>query len=316
MTAFPEHDRGRTVDNRKRSTFMFMRSKLFVPGNRPELFAKAFSSAADAVCFDLEDAVPASKKAEARAHVGEFLGRNPKTAQVVMVRVNNFHSPDFAEDMSAIVCRAVAVLALPKSETTSEVTEAAEALQSLEKQRGVERPIAILPTIESSRGLQFAGAIAAADLRVIGIQLGLADLLQSLGIQHNDPYAAHHVRLQLRLQVASSGLPCFDSAFNSVADLDGFKQDSRVARSLGFSGKSCIHPTQVAPANQIFSPTVEEISWSRRIVEAARDASVSGNGAFLLDGQMIDEPFIKQAKRILEIANDLERKVAEREGRE
>jgi citrate lyase subunit beta/citryl-CoA lyase len=293
---------------------MVMRSKLFVPGNRSDLFGKAFSSAADAVCFDLEDAVLPSLKAEARKRVREFLGGDLGTAKIVMVRVNNIHSPDFAEDLSGIVCRSVGVLALPKTENPSEVIETVGALRNLEEQRGIERPIAILPTIESSRGLQFAGAIAAADSRVIGLQLGLADLLQSLGIQQNDLYAAHHVRLQLRLQAASAGLPCFDSAFTGVADLDGFKEDSKAARSLGFAGKSCIHPTQVAPANRIFSPTVEEVSWSRRIVEAAREASISGNGVFLLDGQMIDEPFIKQAERVLEIADDIERKATEREG--
>lgn len=282
-----------------------MRSKLFVPGNRPVLFAKALSSLSDAVCFDLEDAVPAEEKAVARAHVKEILQEKMERARTISVRVNDLRSAYFDEDLSAVVWPGIAVVAVPKTEHPDEVKELAAALSKLERERGIDRPIAILPTIESARGLRFAYEIAQADPRVAGLQLGLVDLFSSLGISAQDSAATHHVRLELRLAAGEAGLPCFDSAFPDFADSDGFAEDAATARGLGFSGKSCIHPSQIATANRIFSPTAEEVATARRVVDAAHAAAAHGRGVFALDGHMIDMPMIRRAEEILQLAASL-----------
>ena len=220
-----------------------MRSKLFVPGSRPALFSKAIGSAADAVCFDLEDSVLPEQKAAARAHVREFLLSKTVTQKPIVIRVNNSRSPFFAEDLAAVIWPGVAVVTIPKAEDLSEIEKVAAVLAGLEKERGIARPIAILPTIESPRGLRQAYAIANADERVIGLQLGLIDLLLPLGIRGQQGAATYHVRLQLRLAAGEAALPCFDCAFPDFKDTDGFTADAAIARSLGFSGKSCIHPS-------------------------------------------------------------------------
>lgn len=282
-----------------------MRSKLFVPASSPALFPKALASEADAICFDLEDAVLPARKAEARDTLRAFLSSGLHTEKLITVRVNHARSVFFAEDLSTVVSPAVSLLVLPKVEDASEIKDAAAALTALEKERIVERPIAIAATIESPRGLRLAREIAESDDRVVALQIGLADFLGPLGIQQSDASAAQQVRFTLRIAAGEAGVPCFDSAFADISDEDGFVREASMARSLGFAGKSCIHPRQVAVANRIFSPQPEEIAWSLRISKAAREAATAGAGAFKLDGRMIDEPFIKRAEAILQLAKKL-----------
>lgn len=284
-----------------------MRSKLFVPGSRPALFSKAMDSAADAVCFDLEDSVLPEQKAAARVHVKEFLLSKAVMEKHIVIRVNDARSRFFAEDLTAIVWPRVAVVTIPKTEDSSEIEELAAALSRLEKERGIARPIAILPTIESPRGLRQAHVIASADERVTGLQLGLIDLLLPLGIEKQHSAATHHVRLQLRFAAGEAALPCFDCAFPDFKDTDGFTVDAAIARSLGFSGKSCIHPSQIPAANKIFTPTSEEIATARQILEHARQATAEGLGAFALDGRMMDQPMIRHAEEIIALHAALSR---------
>lgn len=284
---------------------VMMRSKLFVPGSRPALFSKAFASDADAVCFDLEDSVLPEQKCEARSQVKQFLQTNIGMKRTIIVRVNGRHSSYFAEDVSALVCSAVTMVALPKVEDPSEIRDLAAVLSNLEQKRHVARPIMILATIESPRGLRLAAAIAGSDSRVAGLQLGLLDLFEPLGISAANRFAAHYARLQLSLAGGEAGIPCFDTAFSNFADVDGFAAEAAMARSMGFSGKSCIHPSQIADANQAFSPTEEEIGSALRIVAAAREATLAGLGAFALDRHMVDAPMVRRAEGVVQLAESL-----------
>lgn len=282
-----------------------MRSKLFVPADRPALFSKALASTTDAICFDLEDSVLPAQKAQARSHLREFLASEFDARKVILVRVNHVRSAYFVEDLSAAVWPTVTALALPKVEDPSEITEAVSALLALEKKRNLKNPIAILATIESARGFRLAESIAAADARVVGLQLGLADLFEPLGIQQSDGAAAHHIRLTLRLAAGEAGISCFDSAFANFKDAEGFMREPQMTRDLGFAEKSCIHPDQIEPANRIFSPSPEEIAEALRCVEAARTAETEEAGAFALDGRMVDAPFVSRAESVLQLAEKL-----------
>jgi len=287
-----------------------MRSKLFVPASSPSLFRKALASDADTICFDLEDAVLPERKTEARSNLRELFAIGFHTSKMILVRVNHVHSAYFAEDLTAVVYPAVSALVLPKVGDSAEARDVADALPALERERGVQRRIAILATIESPRGLRLAREIADGNDRIAGLQLGLADLFEPLGVRRSDGGAAYQVRFQLRLAAGEAGIPCFDSAFANFKDEDGFAREAVEARRLGFAGKSCIHPAQIAAANRIFSPSTDEIAESRRIVEAARQASAIGLSAFALDGRMIDEPFIRRAEAIVrraEIIRTMER---------
>ncbi len=284
-----------------------MRSKLFVPGSRPELFAKAAASAADALSLDLEDAVARDRKAEARAAVRSFLrGRLPSDRKIVVVRANGLSSGLFEDDLQAIVGPGLDVLNLPMVESGDEVREAARALGRFEAAAGMERPIPMLANIETPRGLRMAAEIATADLRVVGLQIGYADLFEPCGIDRSDPQALSHVRMAVRLAAGEARIPAYDGAFAVVAEPERFRHECETARNLGFAGKSCIHPSQVPIANECFMPRPDEIERARRIMAAAGEAAARGVGAFVVDGQMIDEPFLVSARAVVALAEQFD----------
>jgi citrate lyase subunit beta/citryl-CoA lyase len=290
------------------ATAFLMRSKLFVPASRPELFAKALAGDADAISFDLEDAVQESRKAEARRVLQAFLRQSsPRPAgKIVIVRVNGLTTPHFEADMAAVAGPVVDMINLPKPESADDVRAAAAALAGCERANDVERPIGILANIESPRGLRRAAEIAGAHPRVVGLQLGLGDLFEPFGIDRADAKAVHAMQLAVRLAAAEAGLWACDTVYGAVSDPDGYAREATAARRLGYLGKSCIHPSQVPLANAVFRPTDAEIAAARRVIEAARGAEVSGVGAFLVDGRMIDIPFIKRAEAILGAARRLD----------
>ena len=287
---------------------LLMRSKLFVPASRPELFAKALAGDADAISFDLEDAVQESRKAEARRVLQAFLRQSsPRPAgKIVIVRVNGLTTPHFEADMAAVAGPVVDMINLPKPESADDVRAAAAALAGCERANDVERPIGILANIESPRGLRRAAEIAGAHPRVVGLQLGLGDLFEPFGIDRADAKAVHAMQLAVRLAAAEAGLWACDTVYGAVSDPDGYTREATAARRLGYLGKSCIHPSQVPLANAVFRPTDAEIAAARRVIEAAQGAEVSGVGAFLVDGRMIDIPFVKRAEAILGAARRLD----------
>ncbi|MGS1076721.1 HpcH/HpaI aldolase/citrate lyase family protein [Pseudoxanthomonas beigongshangi] len=278
-----------------------MRSKLFVPGNRPELFAKALASGADAISFDLEDAVPQARKAEARANLAAFLDSpDLPVGKVIIVRTNAPSSPEFEADLAALAGRKVDVINLPKIDHAREVTVAVVAMASL---LAAEQAPELLVNIETPLGLRQAADIGRAHPRVVGLQLGLGDLFEALGIDRQDPANLHAVLYTLRMAAAEAGVFAYDSAYPDVDDVSGFQAEAGIARRLGYLGKSCIHPRQIALANAIFQPSGEEVARARRIVAAAAEATRLGRGAFLLEGRMIDPPYLHRAQAIVAAAD-------------
>ena len=278
-----------------------MRSKLFVPGGRPELFAKAAASRADALSLDLEDSVPAEAKAQARASVAEFIAaENTRAlAKAIIVRVNAPGTPWFDDDLHAVARDGVALLNLPKIESADDLLAAIRALERAEAANAVDMPLKLLVNIETPKGLANAAAIAAAHPRVAGLQLGLGDLFEPLGIDRGDAANVHAVMFAVRMAAAQADVFVLDGAYPDITDEAGFTAEAQRARRLGLIGKSCIHPRQVALANAAFSPGEAELERARRIVEAAQDAQRRGLGAFVVDGRMVDLPFLKRAQALL-----------------
>jgi citrate lyase subunit beta/citryl-CoA lyase len=284
-----------------------MRSKLFVPGSRPELFAKALAGEADAISIDLEDAVVESRKAQARAGVSAWLRENADAAghKLVIVRVNAMDTPHFEDDLAAVVRPGLHVLNLPKPQSADDVRAASAALQRAERANGVTQPVRLLLNIETPRALREAAAIAGADPRVMGLQVGLGDLFEPLGIARRELAAVQHVLLTVRLAAGEAGVDAYDGAFADVRDADGFVAEAQMARRLGFAGKSCIHPSQVPLANQAFRPSDAEIAHAVKVCEAASAADAQGLGAWLVDGRMIDKPFLHRAQAVVALARRL-----------
>jgi citrate lyase subunit beta/citryl-CoA lyase len=281
-----------------------MRSKLFVPGGRPELFAKALAGAADALSLDLEDSVLDTMKAQARAHVGAFVTSADAraAAKLIIVRVNAPDGEYFADDIHAVVRDGLGLLNLPKIETAAALRQAVQAIEAAERENGVATPIRLLVNIETPRALAHAAAIASADPRVAGLQLGLGDLFEPHGIDRADRANVHAAMFNVRMAAAEAGIFAVDGAFADIDDTEGFMAEAGMARRMGFIGKSCIHPSQIALAHAAFAPSPEELAMARRVVAAAREASETGRGAFTVDGRMIDLPFLKRAQAIVATA--------------
>lgn len=276
-----------------------MRSKLFVPGTRPELFAKALAGDADALSFDLEDAVAAERKDAARAAVAEFVGSDALAAstKLAIVRVNAPDSPWFAADLAAIARPGVNLINLPKIESAPALLAAVAQLAAAEAGNGVGQPIGLLVNIETPRALAAAAQIAAAHPRVAGLQLGLGDLFEPQGVDRRDRANVHAAMFALRMAAAQAGVFALDGAYADLQDDAGYRAEAEMARRLGFLGKTCVHPRQIALANAAFAATEAELAAARRIVEAAEQAPE--RGVFVVDGRMVDLPFLKRAQALL-----------------
>jgi citrate lyase subunit beta/citryl-CoA lyase len=278
-----------------------VRSKLFVPGSSPALLAKALAGQADAISIDLEDSVIERRKSEAREFVGTFLQSSDVTSsdKVIVVRCNALNTQHFLHDLAAVVVPGLSMLNLPKVESPDDVLTAVAALQRAEAGNSVTTPVRILATIESPKALRAASEIAAAHPRMAGLQLGLSDLFAPLGVDRSDTASIHAAMFAMRMAAGDAGIFAYDGAFGDVRDPQGFRAEAEMARRLGYWGKSCIHPSQVQLANEVFVPSAEDIAFARRVLEASDRAESDGAGAFMVDGRMIDLPTIRRAQVIV-----------------
>jgi citrate lyase subunit beta/citryl-CoA lyase len=256
------------------------RSYLYVPGNRPDRFDKACAAGADAVIIDLEDAVPPAEKPAARAALATWLS----PAQPVIVRVNAADTEWFEDDLAACDAAGVVGVVLPKAERIG------DAVISLCRRNG----LALLPLIETAAGMAQAAAVAATPC-VQRLMFGTIDFQFELDIDGDgDELLAFRSQLVLASRLAGIQPPV-DGPCTSWEDTDLLAADSHRARRLGFGGKLCIHPKQVAFVNTAFSPSESEVAWARRVLDAAKR---SGGAAVAVEGRMVDRPVILKAERI------------------
>jgi citrate lyase subunit beta / citryl-CoA lyase len=256
------------------------RSFLFVPGDRPERFEKAAASGADAVIIDLEDAVAPAAKEAARHNAAEWL----RAGRPALVRVNAVGAPGHEHDIAALRGLGAAVV-VPKAES-------AEALAAVHAALG---GVDVVALVESVRGVRAVDSLASA-AGVRRLALGNADLAAELGVDAGSHAALALVRSTLVLASAGAGLPApVDGPTIAFDRPEVLEADLVHARELGFGGKLCIHPRQVAAANEALRPGEAELAWARRILEAAG----STDGVVAVDGAMIDAPVVRRAEQIV-----------------
>ena len=286
-----------------------MRSKLFVPASRPELFIKALQSRADSLCFDLEDAVLPHRKDYAREELSKlfdscnFHALKQETGKAIMVRINALDTQQLEQDLAAACRHGVDIINLPKADAPEDVRFFVEQLLAAEATHSTSQTpidIRVLANIETPQGLHNAADIAGAHDKVWGLQLGLADLFEPLDIARHDPQNVHAVMFALRMAAGRAGRIAYDTAYATVANPEGYRAEAQCARRLGFLGKTCIHPSQIDIANEVFSPTEGEIAWAEKVMAAA--ATQGADGAFMLEGKMIDAPFVARAEAVLKQA--------------
>ncbi|GGJ80758.1 HpcH/HpaI aldolase/citrate lyase family protein [Pseudomonas matsuisoli] len=269
-------------------TSPLIRTALFVPGSRPERFAKALASGADAVIVDFEDAVEEALKSEAREHLARFLRETPEAR--LMVRVNSADHREHAEDL--VFCRnqtGITHILLPKVESAEQVRAVAAAGKP------------VWPIIESAKGLLNLAEIANAP-DVERLSFGSLDLALDLGLTTGSDAAAiilDQARYQILLQSRGAGLQApLDGVHPAFDDSEGLAKVIRHARDMGFGGALCIHPRQVQVIHDALAPDERERAWAQRVLDASQGAAA----AFTLDGQMVDAPVLLRAQRLLALA--------------
>ena len=283
------------------------RSYLYAPGSRPDVMRKALAAGADAVVLDLEDAVAPAVRPEARAAVAAVLDEldDLATTSDVMVRIPRGPHGYLGPDLDAVVLPGLAGLRLPKAESADEIAAVDRRLAELEAERGLAAGAVQLDvTVESARGALAVAELLGASPRVTRAGLGVADLLADIGASGDDDLATLHVRSQLVLVSRAVGAgPPIDSVHTALDDEDGLRRAARRARALGFVGKSVIHPRQLGPVHEVFTPTPDELDAAGRIVAAHAAAESDGTAALAVDGEFIDAAVVARARAVLTLGS-------------
>lgn len=285
---------------------LIRRTFLFMPGNNPGMLANAGTLGADAVIFDLEDAVARVEKDAARILVRHALA-SVKPAVPVAVRINALDTPFWREDIAAAVRGGADMILLPKTDCPEAVQEAASVMIAEEKRAEEEnagqKPLALMALIESSLGVENAFAVARAHERLAGVLLGAEDLTAELGARRSPGGdEIFYARSRILMACKAAGVLALDTPYPFVTDMEGLAADAALAAAMGFDGKAVISPHHVHAVNSAFSPGEEQLRWAERVLAAARRAVAEGKGAVSLDGMMIDAPVIKRAERFLLLA--------------
>jgi citrate lyase subunit beta/citryl-CoA lyase len=269
------------------------RSVLFSPGDRPELMRKAPRSGADAVVFDLEDAVAPPRKAEARTAVRDVLtdpSFDPDCE--VAVRVG-----DAAADLDALSPDArLDALVVPKVASLDDVVDVVDVLESHD------RSLPLLALVETATGVLNAAAVASADA-VDALVFGAEDFAASIGATRTgEGTEVLYARQRVLVAARAAGVDAIDTLVTDYEDDEALRDDTATTVRLGYDGKLAIHPRQVPIINESFTPDADRVAWAERVVAARDDAEAAGRGVFSVDGEMIDAPLVAQAERVLERA--------------
>lgn len=281
-----------------------LRSLLFVPGHRHDMIPKAAGSGADAIILDLEDAVAPGEKPAGRRIVAESLdGALAGASQglAVFVRVNGLDSGLTDEDLLRAARPRLDGICLPKCGAPADVQAMAARLLVTEDRLGIPRGrLRLLVLVETARGVLEAAAIARESARICGIVFGAEDFTADAGlVRTREGAELAAARTAVSVAAHAAGVEPIDGIFADFRDEAGLVADTAEARRLGYTGKTLIHPTQIAPVHRVFAPAPDEVAKARRIVDAFERATTEESGVVVVDGAMVDRPVVLRAQRLL-----------------
>lgn len=294
---------------------------LFVPANSWRMITTAATEGGDAVILDLEDACPIAEKETGRIFARDSIPMLKEKGMDVFVRVNSFDTELTEEDISYVVVSGLDGVILPKAESKEDILKLDQLLKVEEEKKGIlPNAIAILPLLESPKGISAVSEIISGSQRVIGVSFGAGDYSREIGagmgVTSLSPeeyfLMASHPRSCIALAARAAGILAIDSPFfGLVIDIEGLIKESRKVKLIGFTGKLLVHPRHVDSVNQVFSPSKDEIDFARRVIKAYEEAKAKGLGATSLGGRMIDYGSYRRALNLISIA----KKISEREKR-
>ena len=280
------------------------RTMLYVPGNNPGMIRDAHIYGSDSIMFDLEDSVSIKEKDAARLLVFNALKSIDYGNKELVVRINALDGGFGIQDLEAIVRTHRAVIRLPKTECVQDVSDCETQIARIEQDAGIEvGSTRMMAAVESALGVLNAKEIASSSKRLIGIALGAEDYVTDLKTCRSpDGIELLLGRSMVLLAARAAKIDAIDTVYSDVNNEEGFRQEVRLIKQLGFDGKSVINPRQIAPVHEIFTPTEAEIKKSLAIMEAIEQAHQRGSGVISLNGKMIDKPIVERAVYLLDIA--------------
>ena len=280
------------------------RSVLYMPGSNARAQEKAKSLPCDGIIFDLEDATAPDAKAAARETVCASVQNGGYGGRELIVRVNGLDTPWGRDDVAAVAKAGPDAILLPKVERAEQVKE----LEALMLQHGAPAKTSIECMMETPLGILNAKEIAAASRRIACLVLGTSDLTKDLHARHTRERFPMLTSLALCLLAARAyGLAILDGVYLDLNDTEGFKASCTQGLELGFDGKTLIHPSQIEPCNEVFSPSAAEIEQARKIIAAHEQAQKEGKGVVLVDGKLVENLHVENAKRLVGMAEAIER---------
>ncbi len=283
------------------------RSMLFLPGNTPNMLINGSCLGADAVIFDLEDAVSPAEKDAARILVRNTMRYMDFKGCEIIVRINSIDTPYWKKDIAAIMPEKPGLILLPKTGSEQDVLDADAYISEVEQSLGMEpNTVGLMPLIETAMGVENAYRIASATKRVKALFLGAEDLTADLQCKRTkEGREIEYARTRLVVAARAAGVEVYDTPFTDVNDDEGIVKDATYAKALGFTGKASISPRHVEVINAVFSPTQKDVDYAYEVMEAIALAESQGRGAIALHGKMIDAPIVARARQTIAMAEAL-----------
>ncbi|MEQ9809982.1 citrate (pro-3S)-lyase subunit beta [Streptococcus jiangjianxini] len=279
------------------------RTMMFVPGANAGMLRDAPLYGADSIMFDLEDSVSLKEKDTSRVLVHFALKTFDYSNVETVVRVNGLDTCG-ALDIEAVVTAGVDVIRLPKTETAQDIIDVETEIERVEREYGIEvGRTRMMAAIESAEGVLNAREIAKASDRLIGIALGAEDYVTNMKTRrYADGQELFFARSMILHAARAAGIAALDTVYSDVNNTEGFQNEVRLIKQLGFDGKSVINPRQIPLANDIYTPTEKEIENAKQVKWAIREAESKGSGVIALNGKMIDKPIVERAERVMMLA--------------
>jgi citrate lyase subunit beta/citryl-CoA lyase len=280
------------------------RTMLYVPGNNPGMIKDVHIYGSDSIMFDLEDSVSLGEKDSARYLVHTALSNLNYGNVETVVRINGLDSEYGLNDLEAIVRAKPDIIRLPKTETAQDIHDVEGEISRIERAVGMEEgTIKLMAAVESALGIINAYGIATASKRLVGIAIGAEDFVTDLKTTRSlDGIELLTARSQLLMAARAARIDAIDTVFSDVNNEEGFINEVKLIKQLGFDGKSIINPRQIAPVHEIFTPSQQDIDKALRIMEAIEIANKNGSGVISLNGKMIDKPIVERARRVVDLA--------------
>ncbi len=279
------------------------RTRLYLPGNNPDLMLNAGLFNADCVILDLEDSVAPAEKHAARLLVRNSLWAVDFMNSERIVRINPLGSAFGGADLEMVLTAGPDTILLPKCETKENVLEVVSLLDTLEKRIGVKSKVFLMPLIETAKGALHAYEIASASERIVAICFGAEDFTADIGAERTvEGRESFVARSMIVLGAKAAGVQAIDTVFSDVGDMEGLVKSTEECVALGFEGKGVIHPAQIEPIHEAFAPSPEKIAFAEKVIDALERAELSGSGVVSVGTKMIDAPVVVRAKRTLALA--------------